>query len=531
MPHLPILRCLFLLLVLTPALKAQSFLDWKALKPGPHAVGFKALAASDATRTFQTPTDYFGHPRPGFGNRPVQIALWYPAEAASSGVPLTYGDYVSLLAWELGDVKAGAEERLAAESQFVQMAAPSATTEVKTAFGALFRESVRAKRDAKPAAGRFSVMIYAPGGGYPAFDNSVLAEFLASHGFIVLSSPSVGPEGRDMPASAVALDAESRDMEFLAGYAQSLPQADPNRIAAMGFSLGGPSAALFTLRNARVKALISLDGALRDERYAAMAGSFPQFRPDSLRVPLLWIACAPANSLPGFGEGSFQEQAKYSDLVKAVFPGLEHHDFSSMSSLQRRRAQGTAMDWSSATASYEASCRIILGFLESRLNGIALKLDQEPEALCKVTFRPARKAPPSSADFREILLKDGLPKASELVQIIQREYPEALPAFEAPMTAAGYEVLGGGRANIAVGIFALMVETYPDSFNASDSLGEAYLAEGSLGPAERCYAAARSKLENDPRVPADRRAEQRARIDKVLADIRARKGKIGNPAH
>ena len=97
MPKLRILGCLLSLLVLTPALKAQSFLDWKALEPGPHAVGFKAIAASDATRTFLTPTDYFGRPRPGFGNRPVQIALWYPAEASSDGVPLTYGDYVEEL--------------------------------------------------------------------------------------------------------------------------------------------------------------------------------------------------------------------------------------------------------------------------------------------------------------------------------------------------------------------------------------------------------------------------------------------------
>jgi tetratricopeptide (TPR) repeat protein len=261
-----------------------------------------------------------------------------------------------------------------------------------------------------------------------------------------------------------------------------------------------------------------------------MAGTFPQFRPERLRAPLLWIACAPANSLPGFGEGSFQEKAVYSERVKAVFPGLEHHDFSSMSSLQRRRAQGAATDWSSATASYEAACRIILGFLESRLNGVPRRLDLEPEALCKVTFRPARKAAPSALDFRETLLKDGLSKAAELIRIIQKGYPEDLPALEAPMTAAAYEVLGAGRAKTAIGVFALTVETYPDSFNASDSLGEAYLAEGSLEEAQRCYAEARSKLEHDPRLPVEQRAEQRARIDKILADIRVKQGGGGDPA-
>jgi dienelactone hydrolase len=512
------------LLLLTPALEAQSFLDWKGLKAGPHGVGFRAVATADATRSFQTPTDYFGRPRPGFGNRPVQVSVWYPAQKDPGAAPMTYGDYVALLAWELGPARTGEADRQSAREQFIRMSGLPVTPQGRAAFERLWAEKVWATRDAKPAPGKFPVLISAPGQGYPAFDNSVMAEFLASHGFVVLAAPSAGSDGRDMPGGPLAMETGSRDMEYLLGFAQALAQVDPDRVAAMGFSLGGSSAALFALRNARVKALVSLDGVLRDDRTLTELKVFPWFLPGRLRAPLLWIACGPGNSLPGFGEGSFPEEARYAEVVKAVFPGLLHHDFSSMSSLQRRRAQDATKDWTSATASYEAASRLILAFLQSRLNGVERGLDQEPANLCRVTSRPARKAPPTPMDFRETAARDGFASASELVQTVRREAPDSLPLFEEPMVLLGYEALGASDTKLALQVFALTVETFPDSIDGSYGLGKACVAEGFLEDAELHYGAARSKVEKDPNLPAAQKEGILGRIDAILADLRAKRG-------
>ncbi len=514
---------LALLLLSVPDLQAQSFLDWKGLRPGPHAVGFRAIATTDATRSYGAPADYEGRPRPQFGDRPLQVALWYPAESGSTAAFMTYDDYVALLAWEVGPPLTAAEDRRSAQEQFERMSGLPVTTEARAAFDALYRERVWARRDATPAAGRFPVLIYAPGQGYPVFDNSVLAELLASHGFVVLTSPSAGPDTREMPDSPLAIDAGSRDLEFLAGFAHTLPQADLERLAAMGFSLGGSSAALFTLRNARVKAFISLDGVLRDDRYLPVLEAFPQFEPGNLRASLLWIACAAANSLPGFGEGSFPDQARYADLVKAVFPGLLHHDFSSMSSLQRRRAQSPTTDWTSATASYEAAARLILGFLENRLLGLERPLDREPESLCKVSFRPALKAPPTPADFRETVGRDGALKGADLLRRVRSEHADRLPFFEEPLILLAYEELGAGRGALARELFTLAEEIFPASIDASYGLGKAYFAEGSFEEAEPHYRAAREKLERDPNIPAEQKAAILARIDKILDDLRGKR--------
>jgi dienelactone hydrolase len=512
-----------LLLQVASSANAQSFLDWNGLKAGPHGVGFRAVAATDATRTWKTPTDYRGRPRPDFGNRPIQVSIWYPAEASSVARSMTYGDYVELLAWEIGAAKPGAGAGKTAREQFQRMSGLPVTAESIGEFEKLWGAKVRAIRDAKPAPGKFPVLISAPGQGYPAFDNSVMAEFLASHGFVVIASPSMGPDGRDMPDSPLAIDAETRDLEFLAGFVQALPQADTDRIAVIGFSLGGAPAALFALRNARVKALVSLDGVLRDDRYLKTLSAFPGFRPEQLRAALLWIACSPASSLPSFGEGTFTEAARYADLTKAVFTGLLHHDFSSMSSLQRRRAQSAGKDWSSATLGYEAACRLILAFLESRLKGTERRLDEEPATVVKVTARRARKAPPAPADFREVAKAEGFGAAAALLQTVRSETSEALPSFEEPLVLLGYEAVAAGDTNLAIEAFRLAVETFPDSIDGSWGLGKASLAAGLLDEAARAYASARTKVERSPDLTAEQKSGILDRVDKILADVEARK--------
>jgi hypothetical protein len=191
--------------------------------------------------------------------------------------------------------------------------------------------------------------------------------------------------------------------------------------------------------------------------------------------------------------------------------------------LQRRRAGSATQDWTSATAGYEATCRLILGFLESRLSGLARELGSEPEMWCRVTIRPAAKAPPSVTDFREAALQEGLPRAAELLRIVAKSAPDQLPAFEEPLVMMGYEALGAGDAKRAIGLFSLTVETFPDSIDGSYGLGKAYVAEGALAQAEPRYRAARDKVEKSPDLSAEQKAGILGRIDKILEDIRVKR--------
>src|SRR5580704_18304298 len=53
-------------------------------------------------------------------------------------------------------------------------------------------------RDAPMKAGHFPVVIYAPSLNAPATENIELCEYLASNGYIVMASPSMGAASRTM---------------------------------------------------------------------------------------------------------------------------------------------------------------------------------------------------------------------------------------------------------------------------------------------------------------------------------------------
>jgi len=58
---------------------------------------------------------------------------------------------------------------------------------------------------------------------------------------------------------------------------------------------------------------------------------------------------------------------------------------------------------------------------------------------------------------------------------------------EGELNDLGYRLLGDGKTVEAVAVFAVAVELFPASYNAHDSLGEAYLAQGNREEAIRHY--------------------------------------------
>src|SRR5262249_27516195 len=119
-----------------------------------------------------------------------------------------------------------------------------------------------AVKDAPAVDGRFPVVVYHPGLGGSHEDNSVLFEYLASHGYVVLSSAYPDPEassvscGGDLPCSF-------RDMEVLSCYARVLPYTDADRLASMGHSYGACAVLAWAAEpNSLVRAFVALDSGL-----------------------------------------------------------------------------------------------------------------------------------------------------------------------------------------------------------------------------------------------------------------------------
>jgi hypothetical protein len=66
---------------------------WPSMTPGPYAVGYTLMHEYDRTRTFRLKRDYFGEPTEQPIARPIQVSVWYPAEASAVAKHMRLEEY------------------------------------------------------------------------------------------------------------------------------------------------------------------------------------------------------------------------------------------------------------------------------------------------------------------------------------------------------------------------------------------------------------------------------------------------------
>ncbi len=108
---------------------------------------------------------------------------------------------------------------------------------------------------------------------------------------------------------------------------------------------------------------------------------------------------------------------------------------------------------------------------------------------------PAWPLPAAADEVAALALERGGAAAVARYQELRATRPGELEFDEAGLNRLGYRLLGAGRAADATALFRLMVELYPRSANAWDSLGEGLAAAGERTEAIRAYA---RSLELDP---------------------------------
>jgi tetratricopeptide (TPR) repeat protein len=108
----------------------------------------------------------------------------------------------------------------------------------------------------------------------------------------------------------------------------------------------------------------------------------------------------------------------------------------------------------------------------------------DPEAPAYDPYDPHPKRPVAEALF-PIIMEKGIDAALRSYRALKQS-----PGYyvsEAQLNALGYRLLGMKKAKEAIEIFKLNVESYPQSANVYDSLGEAYLTNGDKELAIRNY--------------------------------------------
>jgi dienelactone hydrolase family protein len=255
------------------AARAQAAPEFRfqfAEMPGPYEVGFQVLNQYDRSRKFSATSDGSATSPQDLTPRPLQTLVWYPAET-SGNATMTFGEYGELIKTETSFDKPVDHGK---PQSFVE-AFFHGTTDLHSS----------AMRDAEKQAGQFPVVIYAPSVNAPATENIELCEYLASWGFVVIASPSMGASSREMTLDLDGADAEAQDISFLLDFAKTLPNVDMSAVAALGYSWGAMGALFASARDKRIDALVSLDGSFRYSPETVQKAL--DVHPDQMTIPLL----------------------------------------------------------------------------------------------------------------------------------------------------------------------------------------------------------------------------------------------------
>jgi dienelactone hydrolase len=368
----------------------------------------------------------------------------------------------------------------------------------------LLGQTMRARRDARPAPGAFPLVIYSPSINSDPSENAALFEWLASWGYIVASAPSMGRDEIDVSRDQAGARAQLEDLRFVLATAAAEPFVDAERLAAVGFSWGGMAALLLTLDHAAVQAVVSLDGGHRFPDYEPVAASFPGWSAQRLRAALLEISLADEPRVASLGEA-----ARYADVHLWSQPGLLHRDFSWDLIARYRHATGDA-DYERVRTIYGEWTQAVKAFLDAQLadqdgrwNRFVASGPRSEGA--SWSSRTASDPPPTPAQLAAMAEQQGVDAVIELVHRYRAADPDLLPYEEDRMIGFVY-TWGPERADELQRLLELNLELYPRSATTHVWLAQVHLARDDR---DRALASLEAALALDPEHERARRLLER----------------------
>ncbi|MEE9363816.1 MAG: dienelactone hydrolase family protein [Cellulophaga sp.] len=473
---------LFILLSLVTAVSSgQTSLKEINLISGNYNVGFKHYTISDSSRTYSRIYDYTNHKI----SRPIPISIWYPSNQNINGKKqLKVLDYLEIL-------KEEEEWEHLPKEQILNWFYYANTTENQKHL----IEITNAYANLEFEKDKFPVIIYAPSYQASSIENFALCEYLASHGYIVIASPSRGTETRWFGRNnAKEMETQARDVEFLIKEVSKFPIANSNKIATMGFSFGGLANVLAQTRNDKINALVSLDGT---ERYQyKLLKSSPFFNHNKIDVPYIHMAqkdipeeVLKEDTIDAALNSKFQlfDSITNSDAYSLKFHNLTHSYFSTLGVLFEQRDKRQDKNDFEIMASYKLVSIYTLNFLNAYLkkDESAIKfIENNPldngiaKSLLSKKTKKANSQNFTFKDFNELALKQDYNSLYGLYVATKKKNP-MLDLPEGNLNTLGLQLVFNPKTS-EQGIHVLLLATklYPNSANLFDSLAEAYLFMG-----------------------------------------------------
>lgn len=473
-------------------------IQWGGLQPGPHAVGFRVLQTWDHTRRYQ-----FGQPGEETA-RPLQICVWYPAQQ-NRGPRYRLADYLRWRATELGGTNqtdaAVQPYRDTLRGQLGQFFAPD---QADQQFERALATETAAVWDASPAPGRHPLVIHAFGG---LLMQSVMLEYLASHGYVVATFPLLGtrPAFRELgewnPEAYLTL---AGDIAFVRGEMNRRSEVDPGLCAVIG--MGAYAGVVHQLAAMDLTAIASLESPYPDG-----LGDLPGFEEARLRAPIFDLASTGSDA----GKG-WLDSTRYAPRWAVRLGDLPHGDFYQLRRLARP-------ELATQDVGYEIIARGTLAFLdatvkkraeaEADLRNLAATL-AVPEDFVTLEHRAAQPQVPTRAEFMGLIAGNRVSEATQAWRAARQHDPAYEPFTEGDLIFRALSNQGRFGNDYTLAVLQLLVEARPGSVGAHIRLADAYRGAGQINNARRHYQVALDALKSSPE-----QSDLRNDLERRLADL------------
>ncbi len=492
---LKIVFCVSLRLILdyTPII-AQKTMLYPNLEKGKYDIGFKTLVDFDYSRTYNLnyPNDKSSQKN---DPRPIIINIWYPAKTNPKDKPLLYGDYIKIQSQDvtLKTFIKRIEDYNEKNSSQYMFYSDSLSKQEKEKFTKHLQQSISVFKNAAPLPEKFPLVIYHPGLGGTLNDNTILYEYLASHGFVVISGAFQANDYKYVDLNW-DLERSTKDIDFMLNAIKNLTFVDFSKIAAIGHSYGAQAVLGYKTENhSPVSCLISLDNTFDYSIDASPEGFEPLTeklynKNNNMNVPSLVFA-GPTASF------KVMDSLKYSARVYATIK-LAHNEYTSLSSFAILKGLQNRTDKDTVWSKYILINNYCLNYLKWNFNNDEYAknfiFSKQPHVL-DIYEIPKGKAvsieipeyidysnPPTFLQLQKIF-KD---RSKEKIDKIIQKYPEQLD--EDAINNAAYSFLKKD-IDFAIYLFQKNVELSPTSWNAFDSLGKAYMIKGEKDLAFKSY--------------------------------------------
>lgn len=456
------------------------------LQYGPYQVGYKVVQTYDYSRVFENKSSPKLVNIPG-NPRPIQINIWYPAYVRKSDQAMKYNDYFKTIITEIDFNNKDVALYNKNINDYLKMfdASESSLVLGKT----MIDSETRSYYKARAIEENFQLVIYTPGGGERAFENFTLIEYLVSHGYIVASAASIGSQSYNIKLDWLDLENSLRDMQFVYSYMRQQQNVKSDEISLIGFCMGSGVNNLFASRNPHVKAIISFYNELSQENQREI---MKNQRPLAyLNRDLNVLSFDIINNMNR--DNYYFENVLYHDILLYQLEGMSYQVFTSYYLHKLGTIPNLKDKFPLYQQTYQKICQRSLDFLNFNFGkektDWPINAMQEDSILTqiKIKYKEGAQYPPVDDQFFRWMELNGYEKSMELVSASIKRDPMLKLFDETQMNLYGYNLINKKDYPSAINVMKLICQMYPQSFNAYDSLGEAYYLKGELEAAAENY--------------------------------------------